>query len=100
MTVRKNPTAIDADDNTLLQYESLRAQVLNRQGIFSERSMGMTLFINKGMVAWIEACHRCKPVPANRPKRSATKPLTYETASEMIKVMANITLFNLQEVPS
>ena len=100
MTVSRKPTGIDVDGNTLLQYESLRSQVLNRQGVFSERSMGMTLFIRKGMVAWIEACHRCKPVPANRPKRSATKPLTYETTSEMIKVMANITLVNLQEVPS
>jgi hypothetical protein len=100
MTVRKKPAGIDSDDNTLLQYESLRLQVLNRQGNFSKRSIGLTLFIKKGMVAWIEACHRCIPVQANRQKRSGTQPLTYETTSEMIKVMANITLFNLQEVPS
>jgi hypothetical protein len=62
--------------------------------------MGLTLFIRKGMVAWIEACHRCIPVQANRQKRSVTQTLAYETTSEMIKVMANITLVNLQEVPS
>ncbi|VTR66684.1 hypothetical protein DESC_810101 [Desulfosarcina cetonica] len=100
MTVIKKTKGVDADDNTLLQYESLRLQVLNRQGNFYERSMGLALFISKGMVAWIEACHRCIPVQANRQKRSATQSLTYQATSEMIKVMANITLFNLQEVPS
>jgi hypothetical protein len=34
MTVRKSPTGIESDDSTLLQYESLRSQVLNRQGFF------------------------------------------------------------------
>jgi len=100
MTVRKNPTGIESDDSTLLQYESLRLQVLNRQGDFFERSLGLTLFIRKGMVAWMEACQRYIPAQANRQKRSAPQPLTYETTSEMIKVMANITLYNLQEVPS
>jgi hypothetical protein len=99
MTVRKKPMGIESDYSTLLQYESLRLQVL-RQGDFSERSLGLTLFIRKGMVAWMEACHRCIPLQANRQKRYATQTLSYETTSEMIKVMANITLFNLQEVPS
>jgi hypothetical protein len=47
------------DDSTLLQYESLRSQVLNRQGDFSERGLGLTLFIRRGMLAWMEVCHRC-----------------------------------------
>jgi hypothetical protein len=100
MKVRKSPTGIESDDSTLLQYESLRLGVINRQGMFSKRSMGLTLFIRKGMVAWIEACQRCIPVEAKRQKRSVTQTLAYETTSELIKVMANITLSNLQEVPS
>jgi len=100
MTVRKIPTGVESDDSTLRQYESLRLRVLNRQGDVSGRSMGLTLFIRKGMVAWMEACHRCIPVQVNRQQRSTTQPFMYETTSEMIKVMANITLFNLQEVPS
>jgi len=100
MTVRKSPTGVESDDSPLLQYESLRLRVLNRQGDFFERSLGLALFIRKGMVAWMEACHRCIPVQTHRQKRSATQPLSYETTSEMIKVMATITLFNLQEVPS
>jgi hypothetical protein len=100
MTMRKNSTETESGDSALLQYESLRLRVLNRQRDFSERSLGLTLFIRKGMVAWMEACHRCRPAQASQQKRSVTQPLTYETTSEMIKVIANITLFNLQEVQS
>jgi hypothetical protein len=49
MTVRKSPTGIESDDSTLLQYESLRSQVLNRQMDFSKRGLGLTLFIRRGI---------------------------------------------------
>jgi hypothetical protein len=83
-----------------MQYESLRSQVLDRQKIFSGRSLGLTLFIRRGMLAWIEICHRCIPANANPEKRPETHVFAYEATSEMIKVMANITLFNLEEVLS
>jgi hypothetical protein len=100
MTLRNSPTSIESDGSTLLQYESLRSQALNRQEIFSEQSLGLTLFIRLGMLAWIEACHRCIPENSNPQKRPQTPLFSYETTSEMIKVMANITLFNLEEALS
>ena len=97
MTSRYSPFGIDSDDSVLLQYESLRLQALNRQEIFFERSLGLALFIRQGMLAWIEVCHRCIPAHATRQKRPQSPVFAYETTSEMIKVMANITLFNLEE---
>jgi len=97
MTLRYSPTGIESDDNGLLQYESLRLQALNRQEIFSERSLGLALFIRQGMLAWIEFCHQYIPTNSTREKRAKIPIFAYETTSEMIKVMANITLFNLQE---
>ena len=95
--MRYRPSGIDSDDSVLLQYESLRSQVLNRQEIFSERSLGLALFIRQGMLAWIELCHRYIPTNSTRQKRAKIPVLADETTSEMIKVMANITLFNLEE---
>ena len=97
MTLRYSPTGIESDDNALLQYESLRSQVLNKQESFAERSLGLALFIRQGMLAWIEVCHRYIPAHSTREKRPETPVFAYETTSEMIKVMANITLFNLEE---
>jgi hypothetical protein len=100
MTFRRPTTDIESDASTLLHYESLRSQVLNKLGSFYERSMGLTLFIRRGMLAWIEACQRSTPSnwTANKPKQ--TPVFRYGATSEMIKVMANITLCNLEEALS
>ncbi len=95
MTLRKSTTGIESDGSTLLHYESLRSQVLNKQEQFFERSLGLTLFIRRGMLAWTELCHRC--VPPNAKKRTQPPAFAYGATSEMIKVMANITLCNLEE---
>jgi hypothetical protein len=87
---------IESDDSALLHYESLRSQALNKPEAFYERSLGLTLLIRQGMLAWIEACHRC--IPANPIKRTKMPVFKHKATSEMIKVMANITLFNLQEI--
>ena len=97
MTLRYSPTGIESDDNALLQYESLRSQVLNKQEYFAERSLGLALFIRQGMLSWIEVCHQYIPTHSPREKRWVPPVFAYETTSEMIKVMANITLFNLEE---
>ena len=97
MTLRNYPAAIESDDSTLLQYESLRLQALNRKESFSLQSLGLALFIRQGMPAWIEVCHWCIPANLNREKRAEMPAFAYGTTSEMIKVMANITLFNLEE---
>lgn len=97
---RKSPTDIESDDSTLLHYESLRSQVLNRQENFSKRSLGLTLFIRRGMLAWIEICHRCIPANSNSQKQIETPVFAYGVTPEMIKVMANITLLNIEEALS
>ena len=98
MTLRSCSSGIEPDDSVLLQYESLRLQVLNTQERFAEKSLGLALFIRQGMLAWIELCHRYIPTNSTRQKRAKIPVLADETTSEMIKVMANITLFNLEEV--
>jgi len=57
MTLKYSPTGIESDDSALLQYESLRSQVLKQES-FAERSLGLALFIRQGMLAWIEVCYR------------------------------------------
>jgi len=101
MILKNFPTGIESDDSTLLQYEALRSQALDRQEIFSERSLGMTLFMRRGMLAWIEVCHRyTPPANANTKKPTQTPVLAYRATSEMIKIMANITLCNLEDALS
>jgi hypothetical protein len=95
--LRYSSAGIESDHSALLQYESLRCQVLNTQEHFAERSLGLTLFIRQGMLAWIELCHRYIPTTPTSQKQAQTPVLADDTTSEMIKVMANITLFNLQE---
>jgi len=97
MTLRYCPTGIESDNSAVQQYESLRLQVLNKQERFAERSLGLALFIRQGMLAWVEVCHRYIPAHSTRQKRKQPPVFAYETTSEMIKVMANITLFNLEE---
>ena len=97
MTLRDYPAAIESDDSTLLQYESLRLQALNWKESFSLQSLGLALFIRQEMPAWIEVCQRCMPANLSREKQVKMPAFTYGTTSEMIKVMANITLFNLEE---
>ena len=71
--------------------------MLNKQEHFAEPSLGLALFIRQGMLAWIELCHRYIPANSTRQKPTQTPVLADETTSEMIKVMANITLFNIEE---
>jgi len=97
MTLRSCPSGVEPDDSALRQYESLRCQVLNTQERFGERSLGLALFIRQGMLAWIELCHRYTPANSTIQKPAKIPVLADETTSEMIKVMANITLFNLEE---
>ena len=97
MKSRKPSPDIEPDDSTLLQYESLRSQVVDKQGALSERSLGLALFIRQGMLAWIEACHKCIPSNSIFNRHAKTIDLAYEVKSEIIQVLANITLLNLKE---
>ena len=99
MTLRIFSTDMDSD-SALSQYESLRIQILNRPDFFPERSLGLAQFIRRGMLAWIDICQRYIPVNSNLEKREEPPAFANETTSEMIKIMANITLFNLEEALS
>lgn len=100
MTFRNSPTGFESDDRTWRHYESLRSQVLSKSDVFYERSLGLALFIHQGMLAWIEVCHRSTPVNSNVKKSKQIPVFAYGATSEMIKIMANITLCNLEEVLS
>ena len=100
MTFRKSTTGFESDDSTLMHYESLRSQVLNKSISFYERRLGLVLFIRQGMLAWIEVCHRCTPANSNTNSSKQTPAFAYGATSEMIKVMANITLCNLEDALS
>jgi hypothetical protein len=91
---------IRPEESTLLQYEQLRSRVFNKPAMLNQRGLGLALFIRQGMLAWIEICQRCIPSTANQEKWRKTPALAYETTSEMIKVMANITLCNIEEALS
>lgn len=96
--MRGSETNIDSDAGTLLQYESLRSQVLNSGMNVVGPRHGLALFIHQGMLAWIEVCHKCMPAnctPGRQTKAAVAPP--HETAAEMIKVLANMTLFCLNE---
>ena len=94
-------TSTESADGALLQYESLRTQVLREEASLSMRSLGMALFIQHGMLAWIAMVHQCKPPSdAILDKHPQISALPHGTNSEMIKVMANIMVSNLKGDPS
>lgn len=97
MNTKFPPSIIRSDDRILQQYESLRSQVLRKEKAFTERSLGLALFIRQGMLAWIEACDECTQENSVLDKQSEIPIFSYEIKSEMIKVIANITLCNLEE---
>lgn len=100
MKLRYSGTDIEPDDSVLLQYESLRSEVLKKEGVFTERSLGLGLFIHQGMLAWIETCQKGIQANSTLDKQREPTASAYETKSEMIKVLANITLLNLKEAQS
>ena len=100
MKLRYSVLDIESDDSALLQYELLRSQVLKKQGALPERNRGLALFIRQGMLAWIQICHKCIPQSSTFDKQTQPPVAPYEVKSEMIKVLANITLLNLKEAQS
>jgi hypothetical protein len=100
MKLRYSVSDIESDDRALLQYESLRSEVLKKEGALLERNRGLALFIRQGMLAWIEIFHKCIPESSTFDKQTETPVPPYEVKSEMIKVLANITLLNLEGAQS
>lgn len=91
-------TGTKLGDRASVRYESLRFQVLGENGVHRKGSLGLALFIRQGMLAWIEALHKCAPASFSEDERTNPRSIHgYKTQSEMTKVLANITLFNLGE---
>jgi hypothetical protein len=98
MKLKSSVSDIESDDRALLHYESLRSQVLKKQEtLLPEQNRGLALFMRQGMLAWIKICHKCIPESSTFDEQTQTAVAPYEVKSEMIKVLANITLLNLQE---
>ena len=97
MSSNRSHTALQPEARVLLQYESLRCKALSRQEAICNRSLGLALLIRQGMLAWIEVCRRCIPSGPAMDNRRTRAELSYENSPEMIKVMANIALYNLEE---
>jgi len=100
MKRRHSGTDMESADRVLSQYESLRSQVLKKPGAFPERTLGLALLIHQGMLAWVETCHKCIPANTTFDKQTELTVPSYETRSDMIKVLANMTLLNLKEASS
>jgi hypothetical protein len=100
MRLSYSATEIVCEEGVLLQYESLRSQVLRKPGALPERNLGLALFVRQGMLAWIETCHQCMSAHATLDNQTEAPVAPYETRSEMIRVLANMTLLNLEEASS
>ncbi len=92
--------SIKLDDGASLQYESLRSKVLENDEEHRQGSLGLALFIRQGMLAWRNVCHKYSSSKSSDQvnKTVGASKLPYKVQSEMTKVLANITLFNLKEV--
>jgi len=90
-------TDTEFSDQDSLRYESLRCRVLEKQDNCQKGSLGFAMFIRQGMLTWITTWHRY--IPENSPtnkQANQSSILPYKVQSEMTKVLANITLFNLE----
>jgi len=89
-------TDTELTDQASLRYESLRFQVLGKNEALRKGSLGLTLFIRQGMLAWINAWPKCA-VAGSSPGEQSNSPsiLPYKIKSEVTKILANITLCNL-----
>lgn len=97
MIIANSPAAMELDESVLLDYERLRSDALSKPETISGGALGLALFIRQGMLAWMEVHRRCLPAPPKPNKPWEAPVFAYQVSSEMIKVMANITLFNLDE---
>lgn len=77
------------------QYELLRREAMGQPPLGS-RARGLSLFLTRGMKAWIDAvsCLSGRQVTANEP---VTSPVTVSSSPEVTAVLANMVLVCMQE---
>jgi hypothetical protein len=89
-------TKIENQDSFL--YESLRFRVLEKNEDHSKKSLGLAMFLRQGMLSWIDACHKYAPEISSTDKQANQLPtLPFKVQSEITSVLANMTLFNIEE---
>jgi hypothetical protein len=72
-------------------YETLRERRLSRRG---ETTPGLAIFLQQGMVAWMEICSTVLPAAAAAPMGTETDSLP----SEVVTVMAQMVWACLEEI--
>ncbi|ETR69446.1 MAG: hypothetical protein OMM_09586 [Candidatus Magnetoglobus multicellularis str. Araruama] len=80
------------------QYESLRLRVFKKDENYNKGGLGLAMFLRQGMLSWINAWQQYAPESFSTDKQSNKSPmLPSDVQSEMTKVLANITLCNIEE---
>jgi hypothetical protein len=92
----ESDTEIKHPDSFL--YESLRFQSLEKDKNHSKGTLGLAMFLRQGMFSWTNACHQYAPESTSVEIQINQLPiLPIDVQSEMTKVLANITFFNIEE---
>jgi hypothetical protein len=80
------------------QYESLRLRVLKKDENYTKGNLGLAMFLRQGMLSWINAWHQYAQESFSTNKQSNKPPmLPSNVQSEMTKILANLTLCNIEE---
>lgn len=82
------------------RYETLRYRAVHRH--FPASQNGLVVLLRQGVAAWMDAWSRL-PAPQPRPvqdKCEQTLSLTDDVCTELIRVLAAMTLGNIREVHS
>ncbi len=91
-------TGTEIGDQESLRYELLRFRVLGNNEEGSKGNLGLAMFLRQGMLTWISTWHKYDSASSSKDKKIHQLPiLPFKVQSEMTRVLANMTLFNLGE---
>lgn len=79
------------------RYESLRLRIFKKDENYSKGSLGLAMFLRQGMLSWINAWQQYAPKSSSADMQNQPPMLPIDVQSEMTRVLANITLFNIEE---
>jgi hypothetical protein len=92
----KENKAVTFTDDIVFQYESIRSHILLDDKVL--RSVGIEIFISRGIIGWSKMCSVKNSEArsmSDQPKDSSLKPPPVETQSEIISILANMSLHHL-----
>jgi hypothetical protein len=91
--------AAHGEPAVVVDYEALRDQVV--AGRIQSVRRGLSIFLQRGMAAWLEAASSCPPPEVPEPQRGIANRnarLPDEGCSALIDILANLALGQLTEV--